>query len=305
MARLRGPSASLVRATARRVAPDLLALPNVTHVSVGEKITQGRGTRRRALKVHVRTKGDDPGLGHIPPAYPVVNRLGRKVGTLPTDVIEVAAEPRLFGLRSGHSLLAFDRDLGVAGLSFVKGDRRYGLTNAHVACDLAHAARTGDMAWRRSPALATRLGPVVYASNILGAPVATEDLAVFRIDSDVPVDAHWLDLVNVQVDRMDDLRQDGREHWFVAHGRLYRCANPEPIDAPVGVVVDGIELAYGRFWQFEAVEGSPQPGVSGSLLCRTVGAHYVACGLVFAGIPGQFVWAFPFRTAFERVYARL
>jgi len=304
MARLKGPSASLVRATARRVGPDLLQLANVTHVSVGEKISQGRRTGRRALKVYVREKSGDPSLGEIPRRIPVVNGLGRKIGDVETDVVQVAEPPRVFGLRSGHSLIAFDRDLGVAGLSFTKGGQRYVLTNAHVACDLAQGGVSGDLSWRRGGGV-TRLGPVVYASDILGAGVADEDIAIARIDSDVAVDEYWLDLVNVQVDRLDDLRQNGREHWFVAHNRLYRCANPEPVDVPTDVSVDGVQVSYGRFWQFDAVEGDPQPGVSGSLLCRTVGNHFVACGLVFAGIPGQFIWAFSFRRLFEPLYARL
>lgn len=304
MARLKGPSASLCRATARAIGPGLTQLPNVTHISIGEKITGGRRTQRRALKVYVQTKSDDPTLGEIPPAIPVLNKLGRKVGELATDIVEVAEVPRLFGIRSGHSLLAFDRDLGVVGLSFEKAGRRYILTNAHVACDLARGGVSGDMAWRLG-ATATRLGPVVYASRMLGVPMATEDLAIIHVDRNVAVDPYWLDLVNVRVDRADDLRQNGREHWFVAHGRLYRCANAEPIDTPTVVSVDGIQLTYGRFWQFGIVQGDPQPGISGALLCRTVGRRFVACGLVFAGVPGQFVWAFPFRTAFDRQFARL
>ena len=302
MARLKGPSASLVRATLRRIGPDLTRRPGVTHVTVGEKFTRGGRTGCRAIKVYVCAKTSDAPM-QIPTTVAIFNQLGRKVGAVPTDVVEVKAEPQLFGLRSGHTVISFDRERGVAGLCFSKGGRSFVLTNAHVACDV-RSGICGTLAWRLQ-GQETSLGAVVYASEIDALRVAREDMAVVRLGQDIISEDFRLDLVDAEVTRLDDLRHSAREHWFVANGQLFRCANPEPVDSPTDVAVDGAVFSYAGFWQLDAVVGDPEPGLSGALLCRTVGDHVVACGLVFAGIPGQFIWAFPFRTPFERVFAQL
>ena len=278
-----------------------MELPNVSHVTVGEKISRGRKIGRRAIKFYVTAKHDLPWVGRVPPTIPIYNNGGRKIGEVETDVVLINAEADLFGFRGGHSLVAFDNDLGVCALTFVKGRRRYAVTNSHVVQDVA-SGQTGEVAWLNG-LLRYHLGPTIYRSALSPNAPTAEDAALVRIESGIEVDDFWLDLLDERVDRLDDMRQSDRQHWFVAHGQLYTCAEPEPVDLDCPLLVDGIEVSYRNFWQLVAVGCDPRPGISGALLCRTVGAHHVACGLVFGGVPGEFIWAFSFRTLFNRLLA--
>lgn len=287
-----------------RAARELAKAANVSHVSFGHKETAGRSTGRPALKAHVARKGGVPAAVAAPRVLPLIDGRGRVIGEIESDIVETGGAPELLGLRSGSTLIAFDFDRGVAGLTFPKGARRYVLTNAHVACDLAQGGAAGPLSWRTGDRDVV-IGPVVAATPIGEDAVARGDCAVISVGADVIVDPYRVEGVDARIHRLDDLRPSQRTHWFAAHGEVLACDRPEKILTPALVEVDGLEVYYEGFWQFRMIQGRALGGQSGALLCRTVNGLNVGCGLVFGRASEDLIWAFPFRSMFNRIYDQL
>ena len=298
--------APVLRRAARRAAKDLCALSNVSHVTVGEKEVAGDPVGRLAVKVYVVRKDDVPPEARVPPRIELRGADGRVIGSVETDVVETGGEPDVFGLRSGHRLLGFDREAGTAGLTFTKDGADYALTNAHVVCDVAHGMRHGPVSWLSAGAGPVHLGPVVRATPLRPGVSTDEDVAVIRIDSGAPIDAAWVDVTNAEITQMDVIRWTDQDVWYVAKGRRFACTAPEPVESGRLVRVDGVVIRYTGFWQFRVVDGASAHGHSGALVVRSSESEeHVACGLVFGGVAPGYVWAFPFLPLYDRIYRDL
>ncbi|NBB17700.1 hypothetical protein GVN21_20255 [Caulobacter sp. SLTY] len=292
------------RQAARRAAMALSKLPNVSHVTLGEKETGGRGTGRLALKVHVARKGDIDAAGRAPAVVSLRSRQRIALGLLETDVIETSGAPAVSGIASGGRLIGFGGDRGVAGLAFTKGRFRYLATNAHVVFNLANG-QTGPVQWDTGSRPAP-LGPVVRWIPIRPGQAADGDLAIVRVDGPTPVRPYWLEVIEQPIDRIDDMGPSELDHWFVAKGAQHLCGAPEPVLSGAWVDVDGVRIFYRGFWQLRMRPGfRAEAGQSGALLCRTAQGLNVGCGLVFGRGSDELVWAYPFATAFEEMFAAL
>lgn len=295
------PRSGAVREAARKLG----SLPNVTHVTVGRKERGGITLDALAIKAYVRHKGAVPASHRIPARLKLTGKDG-SIHVVPTDVIETGGQPETFGVRAGSLLRAFDDDLGVAGLTFTKGEHSYVLTNAHVAFDIARDGATGPVAWLES---------VGGAAIPLGSPSAWTPLSEDRVaDGDAAailsadpniVDVRQIAGSSLKVARMDMLRKDLPEYALAIDGQFLRCVAPEPIASDVPIDVDGVTIVYRRFWQLRSVDDQAKKGLSGAVLLRRNGQDVVACGLVFGGISPTFIFAFSFRPLFEKIYAAL
>jgi len=286
-----------VRSAVRR----LQAMDNVTHVTVGEKITRGRHTGVRSLKVHVTQKRDVSGAGRIPTSMTTKDAKGRS-HLFVTDVIEVGGLPELFGMRTGHRIIAFDRDLGMAGLIFTKADRSYVLTNAHVVCDVANGGASGIAGWYDPPQLTRALGPIVRASRLIPGRPASSDAAVIEVGSQALLDPLQVAGSNIPIATMGMMRAFTSPIYLPSMGTFLSCVEPEPVLGDTPVMVDGVVLEYRGFWQVRNVDRLARRGLSGGVLVRLVGEAFEVCGLVFGGVPDDYLWAFPFRNLFNRIY---
>lgn len=298
------PARRQLRQAIRRSTATLRQLPNVTHVTLGEKLVGGVPSGRIAAKVYVETKTSVPAAQRVPQEIPIRQGDGRTVGTLVTDVVQTDGVPEGFGVCSGDVLQAFDNDLGIAGVSFSKGGVGYVLTNAHVACDVAANGASGRMRWRDGGQVRP-LGPVIYWSPLRQGVVATADAAVIRVDDPRSVEPLMIRNVSSALEKMDVISPRLNDYWFVANGELFRCVAAEPADGDNEANVDGVRIHYRGFWQLRLVQGRARKGLSGSLLCRTVAGRPQACGLVFGGLIPDYIWAYPFRPLYERIYASL
>ena len=289
-----------VRSAVRR----LQGLENVTHVTVGEKITRGRPTGVRSLKVHVTAKRKVTGTGRIPKTLTAKDSKGRLQRFI-TDVIEVGGSPELFGMRAGHQVVAFDNDLGLAGLVFKKAGRSYVLTNAHVVCDVANGGNSGIAGWYDPPRLTHALGPVASWTPLIPGRPASSDAAVIEVGDPALLDPYMVAGADIPIDRMGMMRRFSSPIYLAAMGSFLECVAPEPVLGDTEVEVDGVVLEYREFWQVRNVDGLARRGLSGGVLIRRVGGIFEACGLVFGGVPDDYLWAFPFKRLFNRIYGTL
>lgn len=289
-------SGAAVGAAVRR----LQALDNVTHVTVGDKVSAGRRTGVRSLKVHVTTKHDVPGAGRVPRTLTTRDSKGRRHEFV-TDVIEVGGKPELFGMRSGDRVMAFDRDLGLAGLVFEKAGRAYVLTNAHVVCDVANLGNSGIAGWYDPPALTRALGPVVSWTRIEPGRPASADAAAIEVGNPGLLDPYMVAGSEVPIDSVASMRSFSVPVYLPAMGSFLECVEPEPVLGDTEVAVDGTVVAYRQFWQVRNVDRLARPGLSGGALLRRVKGGFQACGLVFGGVPDDYLWAFSFRRQFEQI----
>lgn len=289
-----------VRSAVRR----LQSLTNVTHVTVGEKVTRGQGTGMRSLKVHVTAKRDVTGAGRIPKTLSAKDSKGRAHRFI-TDVIEVGGSPELFGMRAGHQIIAFDRDLGLAGLVFTKAGRSYVLTNAHVVCDVANGGTSGIAGWHNPPRLPQALGSVVRATRLIPGRPTNSDAAVIEVAHPALLDPYQVAGSNIPVASMGMMRSFSSPVYLAAMGTFLECVEPEPVLGDNPVEVDGVVLDYREFWQVRNVDRLARRGLSGGVLFRRLPEGFEACGLVFGGVPNDYLWAFSFRNFFERVYEDL
>lgn len=291
-------------AAAKAVVRRLQALPNVTHVSVGEKITEGRRTGVRSLKVHVTEKHDVDAAARIPRDMTAKDAKGR-IHRFVTDVIEVGGCPTLFGMRAGHRIVAFDNDLGLAGFVFTKAGRSYVLTNAHVVCDIANDGNSGIVGWYDPPRPPRALGPVVsWTPMFPGRPVSA-DAAVIGVSNPALLEPHMITGSETPVDHMSMMRRSSSPLYLATMGSFLECVEPEPVLGDTEVEVDGVVLAYREFWQVRNIDRLARKGLSGGVLVRRVGPRLEACGLVFGGVPDDYLWAFPFERLFNRIYKTL
>jgi hypothetical protein len=291
-------------AAVRSAVQRLQALDNVTHVSVGDKVTKGKRTGARALKVHVTAKRDVSGSGRIPKTITARDARGR-VHRFVTDVVEMGGTPELFGIRSGNRILAFDGDLGLAGLVFTKGDQPYVLTNAHVVCDVANQGNSGIAGWYDPPNLTRALGPIAIWTPLTADRPIRADAAAIEVGNRAIVDPLMVLGSEIPISRMTRMRAYSSSIYLPAEGSFLECVEPEPVLGDVEVQVDGVVLVYRQFWQVRNVDRLARRGLSGGVLLRRAGSSFEACGLVFGGVPDDYIWAFSFRPVFERIYNAL
>lgn len=294
------PNAWALRAAVRKLARH----PEVTHVTLGWKERRGRLTRIPSLKVHVVEKRDVPRRSKLPRFVQSEDRCG-KLQRFRVDVVGTGGELELFGMRSGDRVMGFDRDIGVAGLVFKKGDKCYVLTNAHVVSDVAANQRTGRV-FRFYPATgkATALGEVRYLTRLDPRVVATSDTAIIAVDNAAFVEPNMVVGLPLPVELMGSIQ--ARNQYFLSlEGRILTYVQPEQIAGSPQINVDDVKVSYTGFWQLASANGIAERGMSGAVLMQQRGNQLVACGLVFGGIPGKFLFAYPFEPLFMRAFHSL
>ncbi|MEA1015272.1 hypothetical protein [Sphingosinicella sp. LY1275] len=274
-------------------------------MTVGEKIVAGCGTGVRALKVHVTQKCNVGGRDRIPRNVDYVDRQGRR-HCFETDVIETGATPIAFGMRSGDRVRAFDDDLGVAGLTFSKGNGSYVLTNAHVVVDVARGGAHGSAGWHQVAAgRTTPLGPIAAASRLHEDRPNTIDAAAIKVENPDLLDLRMISGSDDYIAKMELIRSDVSNYVLAIEGNFIPCFRPEPIAGDAELDVDGVMLTYRRFWQLRTADGQAAKGLSGAALLRKRGSLVAASGLVFGGIPDRFIWAFSFKPLFKSLFDAL
>lgn len=291
--------ASAVKSAVER----LRQYPNVTHVTVGNKVTNGLDVGMPALKVHVTAKKNVRGANLLPQTISASDSKGVR-HRFAVDVIEAGGRPSLFGIRAGDRLLAFDRDLGLAGLVFTKGGKTYVLTNAHVACDVGDGS-TGAMAWYQPPGPHPPLGPVVRATLPVPGRSVTADVAAVEVTNRSLAEPYRVVGSDLAVDQMAMMSRSASPLYLAAGGRFFPCFDPEPVAGDTPVEADGAILPYREFWQVKTADPIARKGLSGGVLLRRRGETLVACGLVFGGVPDHLLFAFSFESQFNRVYPQL
>jgi hypothetical protein len=272
-------------------------------VSLGWKVTGGQRTNIRALKIHLCNKGKLSTREPIPRQIELTQLGLAAEGAIQTDVVEIGSRPSLFDVRGGDQLQAFDGDNGICGMSFVKNGIGYGLTNAHVVRRMENGGTSGPVDWLDPMAgWQADVGTPIMASQLSYDSPNTEDVAVVRFYSLVSVQNYAAGPPPIAVQKMDYIRPFSGFYWYFAGGLINQCHQPEPVDHPALVNVDGRQAVYSNFWSLQLASGGIGPGMSGSLLCRTVGSTNYACGLIFGGVTNQFVWAFSFSPIFNRIW---
>jgi hypothetical protein len=289
---------------ARAAAREIAKKPNVLYVTLGEKRRKGVRTGQLSLVAYVTKKSRIHGNGRIPRHFNLATHKDRPY-SIKTDVVEVHNIPCAFGARSGHLLRAFDGDIGVCGLSFVKNTRGYLITNAHVVCDVAHGDTVGNI----DPGLLDRetntffdVGPVIYATPIHPGMITTTDFAVIRSDN-ITVDHFMILDIPQPIKSLGPIVQTPNVgYWYTVNGTSFSCSFPEPIVTTATIIVDGVPVPYAKFWKLQMVQGAAMKGHSGALLCRNQGGDITACGLIFGGIEPNYVYAFDMRPIFNSAW---
>jgi len=294
-----------IHSAARAIAPELLLKKNVQFVTVGQKRTNGLRTPEASIIVYVSKKE------HVDSSELIPRVVDKAPGTqirnaIRTDVVELTSMPTAFGVRAGNVLVASDQNYGVCGLSFFKNGVGYVLTNAHVGCDISQGGAPCSLSLltpgtnELSP-----VGPVIWSSGLSAGQVAQNDAAVARADY-IAIDPYQIQNVRRRIDRRSHFAQSNITYWFMWNGAQFDCAYPEPVMHPAGIDVEGISIEYEGFWILQMTRGASAPGQSGALICRTDNeTDIIACGMIFGGSAPNFIFAFPFDSAFEQVYSAL
>lgn len=285
----------------RKAARDLASLPNVSFVTAGIKYTAGQPTNELALIAYVTSKHDVPAASAIPPVVQLASQ------PIATDVVELRGPPQTLAARAGDIIWAGDNDMGTTGFTFIKANRGYVATNAHVVANVRqglifppHVMRP---AGHSTPLV---LGGVRYLSRFAPGQNVTEDLAFVETAA---TDIVHMGLVGAPagIARVDSfLANLGAEYWYIANGMQVRCQRPEPqVGPPVPILADGVWFPYAGFWKLDVSAGMVAPGHSGAVICRGSGNSISACGILFGGVLPNAAYAFQLQPSFGRAYNAL
>ena len=284
-----------IRRSALAKFKQLASRPNVSHLTIGYKVTGGVRSQEKSLRFYVHRKEPRWGGQAVPLALDVLAKNNGIIGNVRTDVEEIG-DLAAFGVRSGHVIRAFDNDLGVCALTYAHGGARFLLTNAHVVVNVANGGKSGPISiLNRVDGQYYSAGTVQYASRLVPGEVTTSDIAVVRMHDGLAIDQFMiLDIAN-DIDRIDGISTLAEyQYWYVVNGHRFHCSGPERVVGTAPIMVDGVAVPYAEFWQLTMSVGGAARGHSGALLCRTSGNEIVACGIVFGGIAPSHIFAFPF-----------
>jgi hypothetical protein len=291
-----------LRRSAKAVAAELRRKPNVLYVTIGQKRVRGIRKKQTVIVVYVVKKQEVEHRHRIPKQIPALTKRSASPSAIRTDVVEVANFPLAFGARSGHLLRAFDNDIGVCGLSFVKNGNGYIVTNTHVACDVVRGIYGNPALLDRTQNMFLDVGPVVYWTPMRTDRFVIDDTAVVRADN-IVVDHFMVLDTAAPISGFGSIAQAmNATYWYSVNGTVFQCAHPEWVVGGAPVRVDGVVFNYDQFWQLQMTSGAAMRGHSGALLCRTDNGRILACGLVFGGIEPNFIYALPFAAAYKRAF---
>ncbi len=293
----RRPTWSLLRLALRQNRKRLSALPNVDHLGIGTKRTKNRYTNTASIIVFVKAKRAVKEKHKIPARVKYTLPSGT-VGFIATDVVKLRGTPRLFGMRAGDFMKAFDGDRGVCAMTFSRGQRKYAVTNAHVVLALRQGGATGPVSW-----IDWSSGNILGAGRVLkvtdfNSPLITADAALVELDNGVQADDWQILRTNFKITKVGKIiYDDDLKYFYVAGGEVVEC--DKPVGVPGGewawVSVDGQNLRYTDFWKLRVTKGRAIPGHSGALILRGITGGYMAAGVTFGGIEPQEIWAFSAR----------
>jgi hypothetical protein len=286
---------------------EIHSIANVLYAAIGEKRVALKRTDEPAIIAYVLDKGDVGRTNTVPKSIRVPMPEGAKSRLIKSDVVELPSTPEAFGVRTGHIIQGFDGDIGVCGLVFPHGGRSYFLTNAHVVCNVSWNANFGRVRlFDRVSQSFFDAGLPGYISPLRPGQVASADVAAIAIREDLVADEMRILDFDAPIARFGAITDTpGVKYWYSVNGLLHECAFPERIEGHTPTLVDGTQVLYTRFWQFQITKGAAAPGQSGALLCRTVGSTIEACGLIFGGVKPSYIWAFPIRPMFDLARSKI
>jgi hypothetical protein len=289
------------RKQAKAAVKTIHGLSNVLYATIGEKRVAHQRTGEPAIVAYVLEKGNFARESRVPKSIRIAMPEGARSRIVASDVVEVPSPPRAFGVRTGHILQGFDGDIGVCGLVFSHGGQPYMLTNAHVVSRVSWNPNFGRVRlFNRLNQSFVDAGLPSYISPLRPGQIAAADVSAIAIRQDLEADEMRVldfDAPIAGLRAVDGT--PGLKYWYSVNGLIHECAFPEWVDVDVPTQVDGTQVLYTGFWQFQMINGAAMPGQSGALLCRTIGNQFEACGLVFGGVQPSYIWAFPIRNMLD------
>lgn len=282
----------------------LSSLPHISHLSIGEKLRQGKRTGERSIIAYVSDKKREIESEHCFPTHiNCYKKNGDFSGIVQSDVQQVTSKAAVFGLRAGHIIRGFDGDLGVCALTYSNssGQQRL-MTNAHVVIDVSNNGASNTPAfYNRVDSQFYQLGEIKAVSNLRPNQTTTHDVAVIDIPQGYDVNEFMVQDIANDIDEISGISTLSNDRfWYVVNGEIMECDSPERIIGFIPIVVDGTVVHYSECWQFRMTKGNATPGQSGALICRTSGTNVIACGLIFGGIEPTHIFAFPFNKIWNK-----
>lgn len=295
--RVKHPSRATLLKTLRLHERRLMSLPNVHHVGVAEKIQGGRRMVEQAITVYVTRKANVPTRDRVPKKLKLAGRGANR--SIRTDVCELKGIPQLFGMRGGNQILASDMETGTAGLVFRHRNKNYFLTNAHVVSD---PGQTTAFTVFIPPPFGGN-GQVVWRDTLSAGGDITSDAALVLINA--PVDSwQFYNSEKVMTGFADTLAIGQTCEYVAGFGPsvfTFQCRLIAFVPGIADIQDGNTILRYRSFYRFQVLNGQPVNGHSGALMYVDTGQTLLAAGLVFGGIPGQEIWAFPARRCYDRM----
>ncbi len=284
---------TMLRRALRQNRKRLLALPNVDHLGLGTKRRRKKWTGIPSIVVYVKRKGKVADEHRIPKRVKFTEPSG-KARSVATDVVAIEGPPKLFGMRSGDRLLAFDGDQGISAVTFHKQARKLAITNAHVVLALEHGGQSGPVVWVDADDHELGRGTVRTVTSF-DAPLIKADAALIELDPTVPTDDWQVLGTNAKITVIGRIKLDDTlQYFYVAGDEVVKCEAPigVPDGEAVSVTADGLQFQYTDFWKLHVTDGASRPGHSGALILRVTDNGYVAAGLAFGGVEPSEIWAF-------------
>lgn len=290
------------------IAQQLSGHPNVAYITVGGKRKNGEWTGLPAFIAYVRSKGSVQRKHHIPDTVLLHSQNGKQQ-TIATDVVELPSDPQVFGARGGDIMYAADGDFGTACLTFVKNNRGYVATCAHVVGNVIQRTIKGSPGIQEpSTGKIYQLLAAEYISQFPPGGPTSEDLAIIGTGT-LPIDPMSILGETSPITGFAPIQSNiGGKYWYSTNNSRIECIQPQPtpLNYQVSMKVDGAWYPYSNFWSFWVNSGMPAPGHSGSVLCFTNSNNQTfACGIVFGGAPPKYAYVFALQPALNSAIARL
>lgn len=262
----------------------LLSYQNVLHLCVGEKVKNGCGKKRLAIRVYVSKKEKESTIKFVPKRLQAIHINGSKEKFFITTDVEEISELSLMGIKGGDGIKG--RMLG--SVSFVyeneAGNARI-LTNCHVALGFDKQAKQQQI-WDEH---GIKIGRVIDATTLstTTGEAHTCDAAIINPTVDVELlKIDGFDLPFGGYDRIKNMPAGGVFYYKPYFGMRRTCKYPNPFTEPraINTVEGGPTIEFKNFIELEITSGNTiEPGHSGSALFGVSQKRIIFYGLVFAG----------------------
>ncbi len=264
----------------------------------------GKRTSERVIVAVVSRKERAFGRDQIPSIVEGFSVQGESIGPVLTDVVETTGDVYAFGLRSGYLIVSPDDEFGSVFLtSGVSSGKHYLITNSHVVSDVDQSMPIGVVsAIDSATGQQVPIGRPVFATPLRTGVINSMDAALVLVAPGVNFEPLGVLGESVPISAYANFLTDDPSIYLCRSGdELIELVLPRPILTPAEVTVDDIPILFQGCWRLGVQSGNVAPGISGSLIYRRGAGGLRAVGIVFAGIPGKEVWAFPARSVVASV----